>query len=193
MSRYFSLAGIYAIDNTIFDNLLLPEELEKDRNNIINLILDKAYNLEVLYADSNYIKNKMFRWSLSRIPSWKRIYKALNENYKITENAFLNETTTTTNTYNNKTVSNDSDVNVNKVSAFNASSYVDKNKLENSSNSTASNDGENVTKTEYSRHGSIGVITPQDMINKEIEIAKNKTIYEIISDDVIETFCLYIY
>ena len=47
-------------------------------------------------------------------------------------------------------------------------------------------------KTTYNRHGSIGVVTPQNMIQQEREVDKF-VIYDYIADSFRDAFCLLLY
>ena len=49
MSRYISLQGLYDLDSTIFDKIVLPDGI--DKNIYINNLLEKSYEFEVLYPN----------------------------------------------------------------------------------------------------------------------------------------------
>ena len=60
-----------------------------------------------------------------------------------------------------------------------------------STESTTEQTAETV-KTIYNRHGSIGVVTPQNMIQQEREVDKF-VIYDYIADSFRDAFCLLLY
>lgn len=51
---WVSILGIYNHDNTIFDHFILPEHV--DKNILVNLILFRAAELEILYAEPELLK-----------------------------------------------------------------------------------------------------------------------------------------
>jgi hypothetical protein len=65
-----TLNGLYQFDNSLFDNLELPSELEKDT--CIQVILEKCGEFPLLYPDFDYMKyaigvfSKKWEWTLNK-------------------------------------------------------------------------------------------------------------------------------
>lgn len=76
-----SVLGLYQIDKTLFNELVIPNELEKET--LINNILIDCAELEVLYPNPNILKSAIGFWSKSRIKSWNDMKDVLIvENYR---------------------------------------------------------------------------------------------------------------
>lgn len=67
-----SLPGLYIYDNTVLDNLQLPEALNRETV-IDNLLLDTV-ELELLYPDADMMKQAVGFWSKKRLPIWQKLY-----------------------------------------------------------------------------------------------------------------------
>lgn len=76
-----SLYGLYTYDDSIFDNLALPELLETERENIVNNILLNSIELESLYGDPGTVKTALGIFSKSRLQAWTAIANVLAQEY----------------------------------------------------------------------------------------------------------------
>ena len=210
-----TLWGFYQYDKTLFDDILLPDGMNKD-----NLVADIMRNSGDLYPyqqQPNYLKCNINFWFARRLFDFARMYDALRmeyspiENYDRKENikrdyensgidkasTTLGSSTTSTNVGSNN--------NENKVSAYNESDYTNREKDTQSFNSTVTNTGSgtDTTQTEYGLkrkevedirvHGNIGVTTSQQMIESEISLRAKYDIYKIISREFEREFLVQIY
>ena len=76
-----SILGLYQYDDSIFDKLVLPSEINKEVL-VNNIILDCA-EFEILYPNPNIMKEAIGFWSKSRLKSWEDMKNVLIvENYK---------------------------------------------------------------------------------------------------------------
>ena len=75
-----SILGLYTWDSTIFDNMVLPAEIDKDIL-VDNILMDYA-ELEVLYPDSDFMKNAIEKWSKARLHTWSKMANVLYEDYQ---------------------------------------------------------------------------------------------------------------
>lgn len=78
--------GIRAIidyDNTVFDNLTLPDDINDDDTKalLIDTILYKYGDAPLFSPDPSVIKYYIGRWSVRRTPLWDRYYKAVTADY----------------------------------------------------------------------------------------------------------------
>ena len=167
-----SIMGLYYADNTIFDNMVLPENV--DRETLIADILSECAELEVLYPDSDYMKMIIGYWSNKMLPSWDKINEALNLEYDPINN------------YKKHTTHKGKDTNtsINSVKAYNEqNNFVDYQKDHDDNNK------------EFERDviGNVGIRSYQALLGEEIEMRKNYNIYDIILNDFKRRFLLLVY
>lgn len=84
MRSKLSVLGIYNYDSQIFDQLELPEGVDKET--VVNSILLECADLEVLYPVPVVLQTAIGLWSKSMLPSWQRQYKAIMAEYDPIEN-----------------------------------------------------------------------------------------------------------
>ena len=210
-----TLWGFYQYDKTLFDDIVLPDGIDKD--NLVSEIMRNSGDLYPYHQVLEYLKRNINYWFARRLFDFRRMYEALRteyspiENYDRKENisrdyensgidkasTTLGSTTTSTNIGSND--------NENKVSAYNESDYTNREKDIQSYNSTVTNTGSgtDTTKTEYGLkrkefedirvHGNIGVTTSQQMIESEMSLRAKYDIYKIISRDFEREFLVQIY
>ena len=87
-----SILGLYQWDNTIFDAMVLPDQI--DKTTLINNILDECAELEVLYTNPDFIKNAIGYWSMKRYHAWNKLQTVLYEDYDPFINIKRDETRT---------------------------------------------------------------------------------------------------
>lgn len=153
-----TLIGLYNYDNSLFDNLSLPDgyDLETFKE---SLLLEHGEKC-VLYADFDFMKYSIGAWGRKWALELERIYEALTaeynpihnydryEYYKDTDDVDRKMTdkpdysNTQTNDYDIVTEQNTDGTTEHKVSAYNSSDYENSSKdIENNGKSTVSNDG----------------------------------------------------
>lgn len=91
-----TIMGLYNYDNTIFDNLMLPDGVDKPTL-IDNIVLETA-ELECIYPTPVFLKTAIGLWSNVQFLTWDRVYTAMNLEYNPIENYDRQETETTTGT-----------------------------------------------------------------------------------------------
>lgn len=194
-----TITNLYSKDNTIFDNLQLPENV--DRAQTINTILFNCADLEILYPDTTLIKNLIGIWSKTEVDKWERFNRAVNTEYNPLENYDRIEEWTEHNegTSGQSTTSTASGDNTNtdKVSAFNSTTFENRAQSTGTNSNTASGSasGEADSDTTHNGriHGNIGVTTAQQMLKAEIEILDDICIFDYIANSFKNRFCLQIY
>ncbi|MBR5835995.1 MAG: hypothetical protein IKY66_07515 [Bacteroidales bacterium] len=187
MRATLSILGLYNYDNTIFDDLTLPEEL--DTTTAIDSILSECAELEIIYPDPDMIKQMIALWSARELPVWERIYKAVTAEYNPLENYNRKETWADTDIGSASGSSNATSTN--KVVGYNDTAFTnhDQNTGTGSSNSSSRLE---------SRHngtvsGNIGVTTSQEMLEQELDVAPRTDIYSYIVRSFKNRFCLMVY
>ena len=190
MTRYISLQGLYDLDNTIFEKMVLPNGL--DKNVFINNLLEQSYEFEVLYPNPMYMKNMLEQYSLMKLPQWQRMYNIMTKEYNALENAQLVEEVTT-NTTGNTTGNNASNANnINKVTGYDSVNAVPSGENESTSNDSYTNNSTGKSTVKSERHGSIGVVTPQSMLQQELQVCMHNVMTYII-DDILQKFTIMLY
>lgn len=218
-----SIMGLYNYDETIFDDMILPDGV--NRENFITELLLQLAELEVVYANPDVMKTAIKAWSVSRLHEWNRVYTALTFDYnalynkegKITEtinttgtnNATVTNSGNNTETITNQASGSSSGSNIHSVSAYNETGFQnaekDEQSAESSSSGSQSVQGTNgSTQTTQGSNGSmqsrtleeagnIGVTMSQDMLKAEIGVRSEYDITHIIIDEFKRRFCILVY
>ena len=86
MARTVNLSplGLYQWDQTIFDLMQIPSELDKPT--LIDNLLAETAELEVLYPNPVIFKNLVGVWSAKQIDIWNRLYSTTQYEYNPIEN-----------------------------------------------------------------------------------------------------------
>ena len=87
MGGNMSVLGLYTWDNTLFDNLSVPNEFSSDDTALLidNIVLEAA-ELEVIYPNFDFMKAAIGAWSEKEVITWQRIYNAMVADYNPIEN-----------------------------------------------------------------------------------------------------------
>lgn len=211
---YGGIISLMQYDPSLFDGMVLPNGVDKDL--VIDTIMQKYGDSPLDHEDPAYLKYYIPVWSKRNLDSWTKLFATLSFDYNPLENTLLDETTEETRSIDRNqdrtgtaSTQNSGTTGVDKtaehlVSAENASDYQPDNRDTgteqttvkqttgtDSTENTAEQTAENV-KTTYNRHGSIGVVTPQNMIQQEREVDKF-VIYDYIADSFRDAFCLLLY
>lgn len=199
--------GILEIHPELLDNLKAPDgidlELLKD-----NIVIECA-ELEVLYADYSFFSYAIGVWSEKQLPVWERMKKAIDLEYNPLENydrieewtdAETNGRTAATTSSGNSKIDRGGSQN-HFVNGFNSGGQVmQSSDTDHSADTTTT--GTNVNGTETGNrnanhngrtHGNIGVTTSQQMLTAELDLAPRVNMYEVITRDFRNRFCLLIY
>ena len=176
---------------SLFDGISLPDDI--DQKILYDKIMYDNWDLEPYISDFDVLHRFILNWFKTRYHAWEMMNKALSQDYEPLENMNRTETETITRErkFTGQTSTEDSGENETRVSAFDSSSYqpsqMDTSQAKGSENR---NDSEDETVTnERNSHGTIGVITNQDMLQKEIDI-RRYDIYSIISKEFTNEFML---
>lgn len=139
-----TIAGMYQFKNGLFDNLNLPDGINKD--DVVNQILIDGSNFEILYSDFKFMQDAIGLWSNSWYRTFAKWQKALSLEYNPIENYDRMEdwTDSSINKMNRKSVENrnlsnsmksdrnlqsvtkntGSDTNLHNVSPYDSGAYV---------------------------------------------------------------------
>ena len=78
---WMDLIGLYQFDNTLFENLHLPEALQDQKDMLIDNLLMETAERELIYPDAGFMKSAIDRWSLKQCPIWKKLYETTQYEY----------------------------------------------------------------------------------------------------------------
>lgn len=79
-----SLLGLYEWDNTLFNLLTIPTQLDKET--LVKNLLAQTAELEVLYPNPVVLKNLIGVWSAKQLDVWNRLYATTQYDYNPIEN-----------------------------------------------------------------------------------------------------------
>ena len=182
ISAQMSLWGLYQVDPTILDGLIVPTGMDGD--NVKDNLLLETESMEILYPNTLFLKMAITVWAAERKDVWDKLYATTVLQYNPIENYDRNELSTSKNWGG----SSGSTTTTGSATAYNSDTFKDTGKSVSSGSNTSSSDG-----TYNSRvHGNIGVTTTQQMIEQErrsVEFCMT----EYIINDFIDRFCVGVY
>lgn len=209
-SAMLSILGLYLYDNTLFDGLQLPtartdtitgvttEAVDKDVL-VDNLLLQLA-ELEVIYPDTEVMKEAIARWSATRVKEWDKLnltlYLEWNPLYNYDRMEEWTDGENGSGSDNGSVEGSGTNTSTGSVAGFNSTTLVDNSKTVVSGNSTQSSTNSN-SYNKNSTHsgtvkGNIGVTTFDKMVAQFRETVKFN-IYDVIIDEFKQRFCLMVY
>lgn len=160
-----STNDLLAFDNSLFDNLHLPEGVEKV--DVVNCIIEKHGCAALAHPDPAWMKHYIGTWSARRLYNWKKLYDTLNIDYNPIENYDRTEDITDTRRTDRTTVG--------KASGKNGEKIINKETGEDTETTTGKATGENTEKTTDSR-------TTNTTVKHDVS-AENTTDYQPDSKD----------
>lgn len=83
-SATLSPLGLYNWDDTIFDQMVVPEAV--DRETLIENLLIETAELEVVYTNPTTFKHALGFWSHKELDIWNRLYQTTQYDYNPIEN-----------------------------------------------------------------------------------------------------------
>ena len=185
-----TIRGLYKYSPSLFDGITVPDGMNRDI--LINTIMLRTLDLEVLYPDFDFMKEAIRHWSDKNQQVWKKLYDTTNLEYNPIWNKDGTYTETETRNLKGTSHSGGKTTETGKVNGFNSSTLQnhDQRITEPDLDSTATDTG--TIKHERREYGNIGVTTTQQMIREEREIS-DFNMYDIIADSFMSAFCLMLY
>lgn len=218
-----SIIGLYNHDESIFDNLSLPDGVDVDT--VKESILMECAELELLYPDFDFMKNAIGVWCAKEAPFWEKVHEMETAEYNPIENydRYDTEVETTDRAHDknaNNVVSGTTKNKANDISVENgynrelvAGFDSDTPKLNNETltNNTGNSNTESETtgqtaqlNTEKNKenenrvkslhsHGNIGVTTVAQMMKEMINVLPEVNTVSVIVNSFKQRFCLMVY
>ena len=179
-----STMGLYRIDDTLFDNMLLPTSV--DRQAFIDKLLVDTAELEVCYPNVDMMKYSLGTWSKAHIHDWQIIDDSLNkEDYDPFTDFDRNEEYEESFNTNGTGEENGTG----SQRAFNEADLTDVT----GSHSSAVNNQTGTRNHKMHQYGNSALGTNQDIIEKEVKIRRNLNLYDIIINQYKQDFTLLVY
>lgn len=201
MFASLSIYGLYEYNTQIFDNLTLPEGMEKD--DLIPLILSECSDFALIYPNYDFMKMLIGIWSNNEQQIWKRLYESelieFNpiENYDRYEsltraitsnskgslkgsiNSIQNDEQETTTDSNSATSTNSDGEQINGQTAYDSNTFKDTSRAQTEGSSKAANVSNEKGKTQTN---SAGVTDRND--STENESAGNEVVQSRIHGNI---------
>lgn len=217
-----SILALYNWDNTLFNDLNVPEGM--DKNNVIDNILFECAELSLLYTDPAFMKRAIKQWSDKEQNVWAKLFATENFDYNpiwnvdgtVTETETIdrdktndiNRSSSSGETARDVTSDDTDQTTTDSVTGYNSTSWQDHTKsVINSDRDITTDSTRNISGTdnvdeaesedvernlETRRTGNIGVTTTQQMIREERDVALFNTI-EFITTSFKKRFCVMVY
>lgn len=174
-----SIRGLYLYDQTIFDNMTIPSQLDRDL--LVTRLVNDLAELEIIYPDPDIMKTNISNWSAIMGRSWQKMADVLYEDYDPFINISRHEERTTTET---RDLANSGSVSL--------VAWDETTPSERQSN-TGKDTGTVTTHDVYDLKGDSAITDAQDVAKKEIQLRRDNEMYSIIIEDFKHAFCLQIY
>lgn len=181
-----SIMGLYAYDHTVFDNMVLPDQLDRDTL-INNLVLELA-ELEVIYPSADLMKTAIGYWSKSQLHNWERIALVLYKDYDPFINIARDEVRTVEE--NRDLYGTNRGTNTSNVNAWNDGSV---NRGTDVGDFKTTEGGKIVTRETYHLEGDSAIRDAQDVAREEIKLRTEYELYKYIINGFKQRFCLMVY
>lgn len=206
MFASLSIYGLYTFDNSIFDNLTVPEGMDKD--DLVVQILTECSDFALIYPNFDFMKMLIGVWSNKEQKIWENLYLSENIEYNPIENYDRNESITRIVNTNAEGTSNGTALNTSGdngettsgQTAYDSNTFKDTSRVQANSNSNSQSVNSETVKNNSSgsetvinhTHGNIGVTTAQQMIEGFREVSKFCT-YDYIVQSFKDRFCVQLY
>ena len=170
-----SILALYNWDNSIFDAMVLPDQIDKDV--LVQNILLECAELEILYPNPDLMREAIGSWSLKRYHAWDKLQTVLYEDYDPFINIKRDEVRTIEYDPNlTQTIS---------TNAFNDGTGTERDQVHQG--------GRSVTTERFHVEGDSAITDAQDVAVKESKLRLEYDLYKIIIEEFQQRFCLLVY
>lgn len=182
ISGTMSLWGLYQVDPTILDGLIVPTGMDAD--NVKDNLLLETESMEILYPNTSFLKMAITVWGKERLDVWNKLYATTVLDYNPIENYDRQEDSKS----DSSGSSSGSTTTTASATSYNSDDFAD------TAKNITGGSNQNVSTGRYKSrvHGNIGVTTTQQMIEQErrsVEFCMT----QYIIDDFISRFCVGVY
>lgn len=189
-----SILGLYNYDSSIFDNMVLPDQVSKPV--LIDNLITELAELELIYPSASLMRQAIGFWSESRIHEWSRIADLLYKDYNPFINIVRDETRTISEHRENEgsTVNKTDGNTTNYTNAWDDGSVQRDKDVSDFKTTQDTEDTGTMKRTErYHLEGDSAIRDAQDIIRLEYEVRTDFSIYRTIIQDFKNRFCIMVY
>lgn len=198
MFASLSILGLYQYDEGIFDNLELPDDI--DRDILITEICTECSDFALLYPDYDFMRMLIGVWSRKEARIWSAMLESELVEYNPIENYDRYETITReVESASSGSSSGSAQSNATSTAsqtAFNSDTFKDTGRStgtdSNSNTEQAAQESSGTESTTSHMHGNIGVTTAAQMLEGYREISNFST-YDFIVNSFKNRFCVQVY
>lgn len=197
-----TIIGLISYDSTLFDNLSVPEAI--DRDTLIKNIIVECGDFPLLYPNADFMKSAIDLFSKKYYETFKKWADVLAAEYDPLENYDRreswgdsgNSSGTDSSSGTNASVSTSSTQT--DVSAYDSGTFNPKDKTTSNDGINSSNSNTGSTSNQFANahegriHGNIGVTTSMQLVTEELKLRRWNLIQQI-TDLFINEFCIPIY
>lgn len=206
MFASLSILGLYEYNEGIFDNLELPDGV--DRDILIPEICTECSDFALLYPDYDFMRMLIGVWSKKEARIWAAMQESTEFEYNPIENfdryedisRSITSSSTGSSTGSSNVTEQSNGTSTGSQTAFNTDTFKDTGKTttqgsgstttQSSDSAQQSGTGSETVTTHL--HGNIGVTTAQQMIAGFREIS-NFSVYDFIVQSFKDRFCVQVY
>ena len=204
MRGTLSVLGLYNEDDTLFEDMVLPESDHLDKDILIQNILAECAEFEVLYTEPKFFKHILKYWSKSRLHVWQELADTMDYEYNpiwnkdVHDVEYIKNTKDESTTYSDQASNTSSGTTTNSAVAFNSGTFDDREKdtssgsMSSTDNSTTRDAGYHDESRDLVSQGNQGVTSTQQLIKEQREISEF-SLYAIIIKEFKHRFCLLVY
>lgn len=201
-----SIYGLYQYDNTVFDDLPMPGDL--DRETFVDNLMLECSEFSCIYTNPSFMKSAITAWGKQRIRVWQDLFDTTQYEYNPIWNkdGKITETVVEDRDYKEHTNGNASESsshqaeNTDGVSAFNSGAFANSEHTVLTEQSGRGSEAENdtsgqddkTTVLERVEQGNIGITSTQALIQEQRDIVQ-MDIYKIMIDEFKNRFCVLCY
>lgn len=192
-----SLYGMFTANPDLFSDFVLPEDVDADV--LISNLLLETMELEIVVTNPQWLQMEIAYWSAKQLPIWEHLYSTTQYEYNPIENYNKYEKIKTVRDHDNTydTENGGDDTTDEYTAAFDSSSSDADTPRSKVTTTYGGTQGLTVTEdetdtTETWTHGNIGVMSSQQMVLAEREVAEFN-IYTYIIEEFKSRFCLLVY
>lgn len=188
-----TLLGFYQYNENLFDELVLPDGVDKDT--LIDSILMRGAEYEVVYSDPGFMQRLIGSWSRQWLHVFEKWKEVTDTEFKPLENYDRYEDFSDTSQLTGKgsTSGSDSANATGQTSAYNSSGFTNAdNSISNATTRTDSNTESEEVKVHTAHiHGNIGVTTSSAMFREFYELMlQYGNIYNSIATVFLQSFVI---
>lgn len=186
---WLSLITLYNYNNELFDNMVLPPEIDKET--LVNNLLMELGEFEVLYSDYEFMKFAITEWSKKRLHTWTKLSNIMFDDYDPFINIKRDEVRTieTDRNLTNKTIGK----NATNTNAWDDHSDDGVQRSVSKDDITSNDTGTTKTVETFHLEGDSAITDVQDVARKEFEMRLQYDMMNYIISDFKNRFCLMIY